>query len=518
MNKDKLNSIHIFIFPFRWRFRNGSSFSVIEDKLALNKISKNINSDFWEKIEFSHKICRDFQTYNEYAYFYPQVRDILSIKDPEEERMLNVLQYQYRILRELQPQYKILLKEGKEYRLDIENITLNLYPHGVGIFVFHLQNYRYRNKIDILKINDYGRRIFPQYLGIGEDYVSAPKNSFLADKIGLYNINTEFGNIVEEDFSYYNNHNNLNKQSFRLPAFIGKLLGKAFYAEGSKETQIRLTPVLDDRMFVVSYYNNSQWMNELKEWDEDKKTYYYKSDKIWYQYIFVDGKELSVKNKELLAKQLEEHTYARWLESGQLFGICRYAFVVLVGDNWFNRNVISKHVTHMYLQLVILNLLQRAYLLVFDGEVARLANALQTPKNIDKTKKIISNLYLNYIKFINRIYFSEVTAQEQGIELYDMLQDSMGIKKYMNDLDREISKLNEYMEHYEESKLTRLAALYLPVSLLAGLLGMNTINESYQWTESFRDINWPITLLVILTIFAFIWSLWVVTKHFFKKL
>jgi len=36
--------------------------------------------------------------------------------------------------------------------------------------------------------------------------------------------------------------------------------------------------------------------------------------------------------------------------------------------------------------------------------------------------KKVSDLYLAYIRFVNKIYFREVTAYEQGIELYDMLR------------------------------------------------------------------------------------------------
>ena len=516
MSETKFYSKHIFVFPFRYQKKEkGKKENLYPD---LKEIKKHISSDFWEEFEFRHKIYDNYHTYNEFVYFFPQVRDVLNLKDTEEDKILNVLQYQYRKTGGLTPEYEIHIKNSKKeneiYSLEIEDVTLNFYPNGIGMFVFHLKNNKYPFTDAILKINDYGRRIFPQYLGSYNDIVDAPKDSFLADKIILRNLSTEFGTLIEEDFSYYNDLDRLNAQAFRLPKHIGMLLGSAFYSDTQQKTLYRITPILDDRMFTVSFYLNSAWMGFLEKWNKTTGTYAYKTDETWYQYIFVDGKYPSVRNKELLKKQLEEHTYARWLEGGQLYGMSRYSFVFLGSDERFHRNVLDKHISTLYFQMVLLVLLQRAYLVYFGGEVARLANKLEHTENLEDYVDEINRLYLDYIKFINRIYFREASPQEQGIELYEMMQEKMRIKRDVDDLEREIGDLNEYVERYQERRLTRLAAKYLPVTLLAGILGMNTIT-GLRWNFNHPEL-WP-TVFGILNVIIVGYAIWILTRQFITK-
>ncbi len=509
MDNRPFYSTHIFIFPFQWELVDGRSARKDDDVGKLKRLESYIDLQYWEKFEFQHKVYQGYHTYNEFAYYYHHVHDILRIRgghEAESGRWLNVLQYQYRLMRDSKPSYHIFIRTEKQlekFTLAIEDIVLNLYPHGLGMLVFFLRNWQHRSIDDVLKINDYGRRIYPQFLGSAAPYTDDTKGSFLADRIELEGLSTPFGVVVSEDFSYYDDLDRLNRAAFRLPEHIGKLLGPAFYGEDPDRVPIRVLPVLDDRMFVVSHVLDSGWMSCLKKWNEEEKAYAYVSDRTWYQYIFVDGNTPSVANRELLRQQLKAHSYARWIENGQLFGVCRYAFVLVTSDDRFPRNVVSHHIQNQYFQLVLLVLLQRAHLIHFGSRVAKLSHMMQSSRDFDKLVGKIDRLYRDYIKFLNRIYFNEVTPQEQGIELYDMLQEKMRIKEELSDLDREISKLNDYAERKQEGRLTRFAADYLPVTLLAGILGMNTLN--YEWDWQHPEL-WP-TIFGILNVVIVIYTL-----------
>jgi len=524
MDDKPFYSTHIFLFPFQWEFVERRKMSPKEDDEMYNlkQLQRHIDLQYWEKFEFQHKVYQGYHTYNEFAYYYHHVHDILRIRGGQKAdsgRWLNVLQYQYRLVREHNPSYHIYVrvseKEVQKFSLAIEDIVLNVYPPGLGMLVFFLRNWKHRSVDDVLKINDYGRRIYPQFLGNAYPHTGETKGSFLAERIELEGLSTPFGVVIAEDFSYYDDLDRLNRAAFRLPEHIGKLLGPAFYDEDSDGVPIRVLPVLDDRMFVISHVLDMGWMNCLKKWDNKEKTYAYVSDRKWYQYIFVDGNNPSVANLELLRQQLKDHSYARWLEHGQLFGVCRYAFVLVSSDDWFPRNVVSYHMQNQYFQLVLLVLLQRAHLIHFGSRVAKLSHMMQSQKDIDKIVGKIDKLYRDYIKFLNRIYFNEVTPQEQGIELYDMLQEKMRIKEELNDLDREISKLNDYAERKQEGRLTRFAAEYLPVTLLAGILGMNTLD--YEFTTEWSEIEWWPTFLGSLTLVTFIYAVYLGYKQFIRR-
>jgi hypothetical protein len=205
-------------------------------------------------------------------------------------------------------------------------------------------------------------------------------------------------------------------------------------------------------------------------------------------------------------KHLIDATYDRWVgniknkkQAGQIFGISRYSFVVVaVPDPFFNTFIIRKHISHQYFQLVLLSLVQRAYVLNFSGEVSRISQQLSGNKGLfnrfSKEAEAVSELYLLYIKFVNRIFFREVTPQEQGIELYDLLQARMRIRDDVKELGSEINELNAYADAQQQNKLTWVASRFLPPSLLAGILGMNTL-------DSTKDI-WLSLAVILLTFFA----------------
>ena len=99
-------------------------------------------------------------------------------------------------------------------------------------------------------------------------------------------------------------------------------------------------------------------------------------------------------------------------------------------------------------------------------------------------------LYKNYLGFLNKLYFKEVTAQDQGIKLYNKAMEVMDIEKYMSDLDSEINELHSYVDLIEEKKssdklnfLTYLGGILLPPSLITGFLGMNSLVGLRKFAE-----------------------------------
>ena len=89
-------------------------------------------------------------------------------------------------------------------------------------------------------------------------------------------------------------------------------------------------------------------------------------------------------------------------------------------------------------------------------------------------------MHSKYLRFINQLYFREVTAQEQGIEMYDMMANSMAIERDVKRLDEEIEKLHQRIRLKEDKKtneslylLTVLGALFVFPSLITSFFGMN---------------------------------------------
>lgn len=185
---------------------------------------------------------------------------------------------------------------------------------------------------------------------------------------------------------------------------------------------------------------------------------------------------------------LNSHTYDRWINHGTLYGISRYSFVVLTSDLPTLKEVNADHIFYnamtVYYQMITLTLAQRASIIRFSEEasyISRLIDKLDDKNLVERVRE----LHKEYICFINGMCFNEITAQEQGIELYNIIQEKIGIEKDIKRLDAEISELHQYATLIEEkkssgllNKITIIGALFLIPSLATGFFGMNIDNFS----------------------------------------
>lgn len=154
----------------------------------------------------------------------------------------------------------------------------------------------------------------------------------------------------------------------------------------------------------------------------------------------------------------------------------------------------------MYYKTALLALMQRACLMRFSQEVTAIS---QLPKRDRRIAARVSSLYKQYLRFVNKIYFREVTAQEQGIEHYDILQNQMRLDKHVKDLELEIQELHQYVSMLEEEQrndkldiLTYIGAFFVVPSFIATYFGINDYNMDGHW--------WEISLLGFLSAaFAF---------------
>lgn len=428
----KLHSYHTFMFPF------------IFDKEKIEK-------DLWSYKEFG---TNSVEEYNEKNYFYKHVQDALyNSKDREDELFIS----KYFEYREKQGTFTIATCPKGTYELELDGISLRIFNTGVALLAFNLRNNSYSQLEDVLAINDFGRRIYPQFLG--ENFIKETKEAFLAESITL---SFEGKEPIVENFDY--NKSNI-KNGVKRPSFIETLIGKSFE---------KIQYVIDDRMFVISQYHNDELVDKMKEYDSVQKQYEYEENADWYQYLFIDGNGKNCQSKHMTKKLISTSTYDRWIEWGTLFGITRYSFVVLTGSE-FGINRLLPHTKSMYFQMFSLLLAYRATIIKFADEIQNVTQGI--PDNISTGT---STLYKRYLDFLNQLYFTEVTAQDQGIELYEQAVKIMKIESFLKDLDNEISELHEYVEMIEEKernqrleKISELGAIVLPPTLLAGIYGAN---------------------------------------------
>lgn len=391
----------------------------------------------------------------------------------------------------------------KSYTLKVEKIVLNVYDEKAAILCFHLNNELYTEIQDILYINDYGRRIYPQYLVNKKDDetkidLGVTKNSFLADSICL---NIETMPPIQEDFSSYEKKI---VPPYTMPKYI-----KALLPEEMHECRW----LLDDRMYVISYFSNPEFAKRMREeygsdgrWLDPKQIEWY-----WYQYVFIDNDDPTCQDEKMFRDLLSHATYSRWnnkvntTEYQTFFGISRYSFTCLIGKDYIG---LLRHIKTMYYRMASLVLAQRALSLYYSREISEISKELDENKLTNKELySRVNTLNRDYLRFVNNIYFREITPQDQGIELYDMMQNQMNIKRDEQGLSGEVEQLYHYLamandEHRsdEAKKLNIIATSFLVPTLLTGIWGMN-LEAGSNWFGVFTAIALLLAVGIIIMLY-----------------
>lgn len=469
-----LHSFHAFLFPFEWKPRVWDGL-LLEEQTDLKRICSVMDAATanWRRMSaWTHP--QSLAQYNEANYFYDFVRPVLYGDDQAKYQVY----YQHREARG--SEYIINLENGEQFRLELDAVGLSFYNTGVGILSFHCYNRAHPSPDEVLKINQYGRRLFPPFLGTDPEKTGTQeffedndwrtglervKKSELAQSIVLEKNNRAW---AAEDFDKWaSGAPNLE----HTPGLLRQLLPSVLLSS------LDISPVLDDRMFVVCWYGNDELAGKIRSWDESGERDW------WYKYVFVDTRWMSSQSEELTQKQLAEHSNTRWLNYGTFYGVSRYSFVCLTSSletllqPGIDAAFLVSHVQTHYFKLAELALLQRGCVLRFSDEVTAISDL---PEKNRALGAHVSSLYKQYIRFVNKIYFREVTAQEQGIELYDLLQKHMRLENQVKDLDKEIEELHGYVMLLEEERrnrqleiLTYIGAFFVMPTFLMSYLGIN---------------------------------------------
>ena len=462
-------SYHIFYFPFKWAKKEVPEGTMTQltdfSQIRFLNNGKWVRPAVAESQEndgnktYKNNVSLDAQVlYNEKNYYFRFVHDVLYDSGDGNDNL--VMHFERKEPQEKDVRYFIKVSgREKPYSLKVDAININLYKTGVGMMSFYLRNddESQCDTRDILNINQYGRRILPPFWS----EVNAEKRQELSEYLEISGLDTE---ISKEDFKSYTVD-----EPWTATSMLDSLLKDL-------TDNLTLTPVIDDRMFVMSLYKNDD-MSGLSLSAAD--AYCNPSSlfsEFWYKYLFVDTWSPTCQNNEMRRDLLRAHTYLRWQDWNSLYGVSRYSFVYLT-----NSGVSSYLVDYFmttYARMMEIALVQRASVLCFSNEVTTLTK--RGDWTLEKLSEHVDSLNEEYIRFINRMYFKELTSQDQGVELYGMIRQNLDIDSYVEELKDEIEKLHDTISFKVERSrnekaetLNFMAAILLPVSIVTGFWSMN---------------------------------------------
>lgn len=481
-------SYHIFYFPFIVKY-DGAEDAIVK---ALNTSSFGKS---WERKEQKN----EKEYYDEKMYYHHFVHNALydngnnlfystfSQKKKESNSDYSlVLHYERTDILSNQLTFKIRVKREKLFNLDIDKITLDYYFTNIGILSLYINNDKYLSQQDILDINYYGRTLYN-----------------LIDDEKIYN--TIYG-LEYNTLKYDINKSEL----YNLYGHIRQMLDDFF--KEANILSVKYLPVFDNKMFVNCCYLDSELSSKYKE-DSIRDL---SNEIFWQNYVEIDHDfNFGCQNFEMRKSLTQKNSYIRWQGYGTLYGITDRSFVCLCSNESFSETVLLPHMQTIYSQMVKLVLVQRASLLAFSDNISKVNFNIDNIKAAD----IIGKIYRNYVIYIKKLYFINVTSQVQGVELYEKLHNTFNIKEYIESFDNELSKMNTYLSSLKDSEkresqndlFNLLAGLFLPATLICGILGMNDMLEKDK--EVIWILQVPITkyiftdLIIVITFSLIFWIL-----------
>ncbi len=520
----KAYSYHTFILPFIWEDCecNDKTLETFVDCFESNPYWENVDMKNEHHMNSSKRIVSYDDSallYKEYQYFHPFVRQAIYGFERGIVRNYSFMPHEIRN----KANYYIS-KDDNHYKLLVNGVNLKIFNTGIALFILECENHgvtadgKPQNTIEAVKnINDYGRRIsLPFFPYDPKDSVCADKLSLVIDGVAEFSYDAKkFLEKLDRDNMFENDISLTYISDFikELLSFKGKyrFTSKAIVEPNS----FYIYSALDDRMFVACHVCDPEVANRLRTRDADGNLVYtYDADlsKELYELVFIDpAQKCSCYSKEMREKLLEDHLYKRWIDEGSIYSFVNHGMLCITNrdEEYLLLNFLA-----IYIQMSCLVLVQRASLLNFRRKVSCISNKMEeNGKTLDiKTIGDLLNLQEKFIAFRSQLHFIEVSSEEQGIEMYNMMYETFMIERELSVVKEQLDSLYDAANTTLDYDFNKWATVFAIVSVI---LAIADIINSLFFAEAGTAVLHSAAIIVFLT--SIILSVLLLKKYKRKK-
>ena len=444
-------SIHIFAYPFTWDEKE-HDFKEMAEKRG------------WRKKEFDFSMLKDEELKDIYMldkYMSAEAKDIWKNNQ-------GCVVYEFPNIQELR--YIIRLSDQKEYALWIDFFELHIYSNNEGVLYINALNMDETTTVEDIKIiSNQGRCIALPFLPADENgYIECPEQvgiSFKTEegvKECVKNYRTKVQSIFEHDETLDASVNFLN-QIINLDYAISD--------ETDENPKIKVRTIEDHRMFVMSLIADKDLSEKIIGLQQENR----ELEELWYAILHIDKQSASCQNEEMCRKLLKERTYARWIGYGTIYGATQYSFIGITNPT--SRDVVIRPFYREYKYMLSLVLAQKIGIMKFSKAAEMLADELKKKK---KEKNFIDSelclrlvdLQENYIAWKNKMLIPEISNQEQGIELYQLMQEQILVNKKKEKLDEQLREMYEVVTVSNTSRDSKTNLVIALVALIISAVSL----------------------------------------------
>ncbi|MFZ1416713.1 MAG: hypothetical protein WAS73_19385 [Defluviicoccus sp.] len=165
--------------------------------------------------------------------------------------------------------------------------------------------------------------------------------------------------------------------------------------------------------------------------------------------------------------------------------------------NYF-RDVAAGHLRRHYFQLLLIAHFQKVALLTLSD---RLSHALRRKTGFAKDARAIQE---DILRFTNRYWFEQISAQIQGQELFALVRRHLRTREMYDQLAREVAETNAFLDNGEQlrvalgaERLNKVAYPGLILAVITGFFGMNFFEASALKPQT---IPWLLIVLALAVI------------------
>ena len=341
------------------------------------------------------------------------------------------------------------ITEQKSYELRVEKVELHIYAFGCGILFLYTENWEYEGIRDIQRIADYGRRIALPFLPREED-----GNILTADvlKLDIPETNRLFSRL---DFRI------LEKQ-YRAKAPEPRT---GFLHDLVEAASVDIVPFTDDRMFEVELFevelirNGALSTQIAQEWKDPERNAELK--KTLYSLIYVDDGDPTCQDGFMRNRLLEEAIDPRWADYGTIHAATEFSLLCVTSDYpGIYESVIRPFIVE-YPYLVSLALAQRTGIAGHSEAAGHLAGE---KNSLFKWRGRLIQLQKDFNVFRNQIMIPEMTNQDQGMEIYELLRRQTRVQEQEELLDDQLEDLFDVADANFQTALTWIALFFAVLS------------------------------------------------------
>lgn len=484
-----------------------SPWKLIDDKLHHIKGQDKNQSELERQYE-----------YQEFVYFHNFVSQFLFEKhDVSDDRLpaLNIFK------REDIRFAEVVLAEGKKaVTLSVDRTNLYFFDIGVAVLVVELSNQEKLEMNDVMNISNQLRRVYPPYWE-GNDASEFPKNVKWLKNICPKGEKTNPSNGRKDQKTDYIEHVDGQRNAPVAPHWRDLLEPLSFggYSKtpSGKDVDKCLSgwrQIVDERIPIMTYIGTSQ-IKDISNGD-------------WIRLCCVDmpdesGKDTLPYGSKFLETFEANHMYDRfWFPENRpenreetRYLCAGYSFLTVASpEDKFAEKIKTIHFRRQYFQIGLIVHLQMAALLAISGYLSNVVREFHKKgkeKNIgfDVFENGISKLREEFLRFTHCYWFTGVSNQVQGQEIYDLWRKNLNMQVLYDEVVNELKEADSFLtlrrqEHIAERQshiadetknLTQLAAVGLPMALAVGFLGMNLVvgnngepsdwSSLNQWYQSF---------------------------------